>query len=350
MNSWPYVSVIIPMRNEGKHIARCVDSVLAQDYPRDRFEVIVVDGNSEDDSREVLAKYGDRVRVLDNPARIVPTALNIGIRAARGEVIARVDAHTTLAPDYLRRGVETLLRTGADNVGGPMRTAGGGPVAEAIARAMDSPFGIGAYFHFAQEDRETDTVYMGMWPRKTFECVGLFDEELVRNQDDELNYRIRKAGGRVYLSVAMRSLYQNRETYRALAQQFFEYGKWKVRVLQKHPRQMSWRHFVPPAFVASSGVATAGSLFSPLCSYASLALLGAYILAVMLAAGVVTKKHGLHLWPLVAWAFVVMHWSWGSGFLWGLVRFGHRWFQAERQPPRLDRKAEVLPTRAAPAL
>ncbi len=347
MSSWPFVSVVIPMRNEGKHIERCLGSVFAQDYPADRFEVIVVDGDSEDNSREVLARFGDRIRVLRNPSRIVPTALNIGIRAARGEIIARVDAHTTLAPDYLRRGVEALLRTGADNVGGPMRTAGGGPVAEAIARAMDSRFGIGAYFHFAQADRETDTVYMGMWPRKTFERVGLFDEELVRNQDDELNYRIRRSGGKVYLSVAMRSLYQNRETYRALARQFFEYGKWKVRVLQKHPRQMSWRHFVPPLFVATCTLTAIGSFFWPVCSYVSAAALGSYALAVALAATAVAKKHGLGLWPRVAWAFVVMHWSWGSGFLWGLVRFGHRWLQPEEQPPRLDPSTEAAPRSAA---
>jgi succinoglycan biosynthesis protein ExoA len=341
MNQWPFVSVVIPMRNEGKHIAQCVDSVLAQDYPADRYEIIVVDGDSDDDSRTVLDRYGQRIRVLRNPARIVPTALNIGIRAARGEIIARVDAHTTLAPDYLRKGVETLLRTGADNVGGPMRTAGGAPVAEAIARAMDSPFGIGAYFHFADRDREVDTVYMGMWPRRTFEQVGLFDEELVRNQDDEFNYRIRKHGGTVYLSVAMRSSYQNRQSYRALARQFFEYGKWKVRVLQKHPRQMSWRHFVPPLFLlAVTSGALIGFWYRPI-GVAALALLGTYALSVLAAAARVARRHGWSLWLRVAWAFVIMHWSWGSGFLWGLVRFADRWFRPESPPPRLQPEPQV---------
>ncbi|MCX8072611.1 MAG: glycosyltransferase family 2 protein [Candidatus Binatia bacterium] len=335
MTAWPFVSVVIPMRNEGKHIARCLDSIFAQDYPRDRFEVIVVDGDSDDDSPKVLAGYGNKIRVLRNAARIVPTALNIGIRAARGEIIARVDAHTVLEPDYLRCGVEALLQTGADNVGGPMRTAGGGPVAQAIARAMDSRFGIGAYFHFAQADREVDTVYMGMWPRKTFERVGLFDEELVRNQDDELNYRIRKLGGKVYLSVAMRSLYQNRESYRALARQFFEYGKWKVRVLQKHPSQMSWRHFVPPTLVAAVVSSLCAATVWPASLYFTGSVLGSYGLAVAAAAGAVARKHGTGLAPRVAWAFVVMHWSWGGGFLWGLLRFGHRWFQPENPPPQL---------------
>lgn len=336
MKEWPFVSVVIPMRNEEKHIRRCIDSVLAQDYPRDRFEVLVVDGESDDRSLEILASYGDRIRVLRNPARIVPTAMNIGIRAARGEIIARVDAHTTIEPDYLRQGVEALLRTGADNVGGPMRTVGGSRVGEGIARAMDSPFGIGAYFHFAREDREVDTVYMGMWPRRTFERIGLFDEELVRNQDDELNYRLRKAGGKVFLTLSMRSHYQNRQSYRALAQQFFQYGLWKVRVLQKHPRQMSWRHFVPPAFV---GFCTAAPLWSlwqqwmlPFVGVAA----GAYLLLTVLAAAEVARRHGWSLWPYVLAAFVVIHWAWGSGFLLGLIRFAPRWWRSEPPPPRLE--------------
>ncbi len=341
MKSWPFVSVVIPMRNEEKHIARCVDSVLAQDYPRDRFEVLVVDGDSDDRSLEILAGYGDRIRVLRNPARIVPTAMNIGIRAARGEIIARVDAHTTLEPDYLRQGVETLIRTGADNVGGPMRTVGGGGVAEAIARAMDSPFGIGAYFHFASEDREVDTVYMGMWPRRTFERIGLFDEELVRNQDDELNYRLRKAGGRVFLTLSMRSHYQNRQTYRALAQQFFHYGMWKVRVLQKHPRQMSWRHFVPPAFIAGLVGAFFGGLWDPKMAIGGIGLLAVYLAAALFAAMAVCKRHGWGLLPYVVVAFFVMHFAWGSGFLVGLVRFAPRWLRPEAPPPRLEPPALV---------
>jgi len=348
MTEWPFVSVVIPMRNEEKHIARCIDSVLAQDYPPDRFEVIVVDGDSDDGSRAILASYGQRLRVLRNPARIVPTAMNIGIRAARGEIIARVDAHTTLEPDYLRRGVETLLRTGADNVGGPMRTVGGGTVAEGIARAMDSPFGIGAYFHFATEDREADTVYMGMWPRRTFEKIGLFDEELVRNQDDELNYRLRKAGGKVFLTVSMRSHYQNRQNYKALARQFFHYGLWKVRVLQKHPRQMSWRHFVPPAFVLGLTGTLLAALWFPQFLLVHSAVAGIYVVGSSAAAAAVCRRHGWHLFPYVVLAFWVMHVAWGSGFLLGLIRFAPRWLRDESPPPRLDSTALAEASPAAP--
>lgn len=342
MDSWPFVSVIIPMRNESGYIGACLDSVFAQDYPG-RFELIVVDGDSDDDSPQTLAAYGDRIRVFQNPKRIVPSAMNIGIRAAQGEIIMRVDAHTTLATDYMRVGVETLLRTGADNVGGPMHAIGGGKLANAIAAAMGSRFGIGAYFHFGTEEREVDTVYLGMYPLGVLRRIGLYEEELVRNQDDELNYRLRKAGGHIVLTPAMSSRYQNRTSVRKLARQFYQYGLWKVRVLQKHPRQMSPRQFVPPLFVLSLLVT---GLLAPFWTPAAAlfaAALGAYVAACGVAALLVAQRDG---WELFAWvlvAFVTMHISWGSGFLVGLARFGKHWFQDEPPPPALADSPAAAP-------
>jgi len=331
----PLISVVIPMRNESKHIDACLASVLAQDYPHERMEVIVVDGDSDDDSLSVLAAYGDRIRVLHNPARIVPSSMNIGIRAARGEIIARVDAHTLLAPDYLSVGVETLLRTGADNVGGAMHSVGGGPIGDAIALSMASRFGIGAYFHFASEDREVDTVYMGMWPRRVFERIGLFDEELVRNQDDELNYRLRKAGGRIFISTRMRSRYQNRQSWVTLRRQFYQYGLWKIRVLQKHPRQMSARQFVPPAFVAVLVVTAIAGLFSAVSAVLFAIVASAYAVAVALAAAVVARTHGWEHFARLVRAFATMHLSWGAGFIVGVVKFRQNWWRQEPPPPLL---------------
>lgn len=331
----PFVSVVIPMRNEAGHIRTCIGSVLAQDYPADRCEVIVVDGESDDESPAILQSLGDRIRVLRNPARIVPTAMNIGIRAAHGEIIARVDAHTLLAPEYLRTGVETLQRTGADNVGGAMHAIGGGRVGNAIALAMGSRFGIGAYFHFATEDREVDTVYMGMWPRSVFERIGLFDTELVRNQDDELNYRLRKAGGRVFITTRMRSFYQNRQSIRTLVRQFFQYGMWKVRVLQKHAMQMSPRHFVPPLFVLSLGITALLAPIVPQAGWLCAAIAIAYGAALAAATAQVGRQHGWRHTPLVLLAFTIMHVCWGSGFLVGAVRFAGRWRSEEPLPERL---------------
>ena len=335
MAQLPLVSVVIPMRNEAQHIAACLDSVLAQDYPADRLEVIVVDGESDDDSARVLRGYGERLRVLRNPGRIVPTAMNIGIRAARGTIVARVDAHTVLAPSYIRVGVEALQRSGADNVGGPMHSVSRGRVGTAIALAMSSRFGIGAYFHFATEDREVDTVYMGMYPRAVFERIGLFDEELVRNQDDELNYRLRKAGGRIFLTTRMQSQYQNRQSFRTLARQFFQYGVWKIRVLQKHPRQMSVRQFVPPLFVATVLGSAIMALWLPAARWLFAAILAAYVLAVAAASASVARRHGWRDVAAVAAAFATMHCSWGSGFLVGGLRFARCWWAEEPHPPQL---------------
>lgn len=339
----PTISVVIPTFNEERYIGACVDSVLAQDYPADRVEILVIDGDSTDGTAALIDDYEartGRVHRLRNPRRIVPHALNLGIGAARGTLIARVDAHTTLDPTYLREGVAALQRTGADNVGGPMIARGGGRIGDAVAVATSSPFGIGAYFHFGTEERFVDTVYMGMWPRQVFARVGLFDEELVRNQDDEFNYRLRKLGGRVLITPRMRSSYQNRQALRPLARQFFEYGLWKVRVCQKHPRQMSWRHFVPPAFVL-----TLLLLLPVWVVSARLGMLGIVAAALYLAAvgaaswRAVQGQRAALVW--VAGVFVTIHLAWGSGFLVGLVRFAGHWFRREPLPPRLITEERV---------
>ncbi len=326
------------MRNEEAWIARCLGTVLAQDYPRESVEILVADGMSTDGSRRLLAEMAGsdpRIRVIDNPGLIVPTGLNLAIAAARGDIIARIDAHTILEPDYLRIGVELLGRSGAANVGGPMVCRGGGPVGDAIARAMHSRFGIGAAFHFAKAESECDTVYMGMWPREVFEKVGLFDTELVRNQDDELSYRIRKFGGRILVTPTMKSLYQNRESWKDLGRQFYQYGEWKVRVLQKHSRQMSVRHFVPPAFQLGLIGAAGLGLVWPAAGWLAFAAVALYAAVLALVAALnretVTSGERARLWL----ALVIIHQCWAAGFLVGLLRFAGRWGKRETQPPLL---------------
>jgi succinoglycan biosynthesis protein ExoA len=300
------------------------------------MEVLVADGLSTDSSPRMLAELAardPRVKVIANPGLIVPPGLNLAIEAARGDVIARIDAHTVIEPDYLRRGIELLGRSGASNVGGPMVCRGGGPIADAVAAAMGSRFGIGATFHFATSESECDTVYMGMWPRRVFEEVGMFDEEFVRNQDDELSYRIRKAGGRILVSPAMRSLYQNRESWSALTRQFWQYGVWKVRVLQRHPRQMSIRHFVPPAFLAGVAASLVAGLFWRPALWTGLAAVALYagLIAVVAASGAAGPAAKARLWL----ALVAIHQCWAAGFLTGLWRFAGRWGEKDAEPKRL---------------
>ncbi len=324
MNNEPLVSIVMPIRNEACHIARALEAVLTQDYPRDKIEVLVVDGMSDDGTREIVARFierDSRVRLIDNPSRIVPTALNRGIREARGDIIVRVDGHTVIAQDYVRKCVEALDTTNADNVGGTMNAVGQTVAAQAIALASSSRFGVGnALFHYADAARWVDTVYMGAYHREVFDRIGLFDEELVRNQDDEFNFRLTRAGGKIWLDPEIRSDYFSRATLHALWKQYFEYGFWKVRVIQKHGRPASWRHLVPGAFVLALVASAALGMVSraPLPFLLVVALYAFASLAVSLW---LAAHRGWRYLPLLPLAFATMYLAYGVGFAIGTVNF-----------------------------
>ncbi len=329
----PFVSVIMPIRNEAAFIERSLGAVLAQDYPHDRMEVLVADGMSTDGTRAVVerlvAQHADiPVHLVDNPGQIVPTGFNAALARARGDVIVRVDGHTIVAPNYVRECVAAIERSGADNVGGPMRAVGTTAFGQAVALATSSPFGVGgARFHYSDREEWVDTVYMGAWPRRVFENLGGFDPELVRNQDDEFNYRLRAHGGRILLSPRIRSQYYNRTSTRSLWRQYYQYGFYKVRVLQKHPRQMRVRQFVPPAFVAAI---LGGALLSPLSKKIRAVwqlVVIAYTGANLAVSWRIARKHGwTHIWRLPV-VFAILHFSYGLGFLHGLIHFRGRWKQ-----------------------
>lgn len=321
----PLVSVIMPVRNEERSIAASLASVLAQDYPADRLEILVIDGMSSDGTVDVVRNitgHPQHLSVHQNPAGIAPAAMNIGIRNARGSVMVRVDGHTSIARDYVRTCVEQLARTGADNVGGRMDAVGEGTFGKAVAAATSSRFGVGnSAFHYATEQQWVDTVYLGAWPRSLFDRVGLFDEEMVRNQDDELNYRIISNGGKILFCPDIRSTYQNRTTVRGLWRQYFQYGYWKVRVMQKHPAQMRVRQFVPATFV----LALVGSLllmpFGGVFTWPLVLVGGLYVLANIAATAVSAGRVGGKPALLLPLAFGTLHIAYGSGFLTGLFRF-----------------------------
>lgn len=347
--SLPFVSVVMPVRQEASHISHTVGAVLAQAYPAGRFELLVADGMSTDGTREVLEgirRDHPNLTVLDNPGRIAPTGLNVAIRVARGDVIVRVDGHTEIAPDYVRQCVNALARSGADNAGGRMTAVGHGKFGTAVALATSSPFGVGgARFHYSDREEWVDTVYLGAWRRDVFDRIGLFDEELVRNQDDELNYRLRANGGRILLAPSIHSRYTVRGSPRRLWKQYFQYGFWKVRVLQKHARQMQPRQFVPPAFV---GALLTLAIVAPFSSTAAKGLLGLALIYLVANVGtaIATAKSSVPLAPIVALAFAILHLAYGSGFLAGLVRFAGKWgrdgaaqaVEPAIAPPRINEK------------
>jgi len=324
MNDNPFVSVIIPIRNEEKFISRCLQSVVDQDYPTDRMEVLVVDGGSEDRSPEIVAEFSSRypmIRLLDNPKLNAPAGLNLGIREARGDIIVRVDGHCWLEPAYVSQCVRSIQETGADNVGGLMQAVGQDYVGQVIALAINSFFGSGgSKFHYASKEQYVDTVYLGAFRRRVFDKVGFFNEELMRNQDYELNYRIRAAGGKIFLSPAIRSSYYGRSILRELWHQYFQYGFWKLEMIQIHPRSVRPRHLVGPLFVFS--LFATGLLSLAHRGFFNLFLLAilSYLLVSLLSTLLIAHGKGWRYFPLLPVAFAVMHFGWGLGFLWGLVR------------------------------
>jgi glycosyltransferase involved in cell wall biosynthesis len=318
----PFVSLLIPVRNEERYIERCLYSVASQDYPRERIEVIVIDGISDDRTRAIVTRFAHEstldLRLLDNPRLKPASAMNLGLAAARGDVIARVDGHAALASDYLRRCVDALEDFDADCAGGVLRNEGDTYTGEAIALAMSSWFGVGgAAFRTGGQAGPVDTVAFGAYRRDVFERLGGFVEDIDAGEDDEYNYRLRDAGGVIVLVPEARATYTVRGGLGPLWKQYFAYGRAKPRVLRLHPRQAQLRQLAPAAFVVALAVCgwravngSWGGLKLLLPVYTGAATLASLVLA--------ARRRWRHAPPLPA-VFACMHVSYGLGFLAGLV-------------------------------
>ncbi|MGD9832011.1 MAG: glycosyltransferase family 2 protein [Piscinibacter sp.] len=320
------ISIIVPCRNEAPHIDAFLESAFAQQLPQpgDELEIVVADGMSDDGTRDRLDAWRMRqplLVVVDNPRRITSAALNIAIRQASGEIVVRMDVHTVYAPDYVAGCVEALRRTGAMCVGGAWKPVGSGWPQAAIAAAFESRFGSGgAASRQAGYDGPVDTVYLGAWRRDDLLSLGGFDESLVRNQDDELNLRINRAGGVVWQSSAIRSSYAPRASFGALFRQFYQYGYWKVAVIRKHRLPASPRHIVPFAFVLTLLVlALAGLAWTP--AWIALAVLCAvYVAAAMAGAAAFPEALRTPRGVLgYLFACMCMHAGYGIGFAQGIL-------------------------------
>ncbi|MFA4917420.1 MAG: glycosyltransferase family 2 protein [Syntrophales bacterium] len=320
------ITVIIPCRNEEKYIGKCLDSILQQDYPKDKLEILVVDGMSTDGSRAIIQSYQEKyhfLKLLDNPRRIVPSALNTGIRNAKCEVIIIMGAHTEYAKDYLSQCEQVQAETGADNVGGPARTKASTYLQKAIAIAFRTPFAVGgSKSHNEDYEGEIDTVTYGCYHKAVFQKIGLFDEELVRNQDDELNFRLTRAGGKIWQSPQIKSWYYPRASIFALFRQYMQYGYWKVKVIQKHKIPASIRHIVPGMFVATLLILIPLSIISKYLRILLGLVVFSYLLANIFATLLTCRKplrwRYLPVMPLV---FFVYHFAYGYGFLRGVLDF-----------------------------
>ena len=323
----PTVSIVIPVRNEERFIETCLAGVLAQDYPAERSEILLVDGRSTDRTRvlaaAVLADHiaEGRARILDNPHGIAPTAMNIGIAASTRDVIVRVDGHTALPTDYVRRCVEVLQETGSQCVGGAIRTLGSGAVGRAIAAAQSSRFGVGgvAFRTGCSVAGPVDTVPFGAYPREVFARIGDFDVELVRNQDDELNFRLQQAGGTVWYDPDISTDYFSSPSLRRFWRQYFQYGEYKIRVAQKRNGLASVRHLVPATFVVGTAVSLLVTAARREPGWA-LAILGPYAIANGVASIAAARRSRANP-GRIAIAYAVLHTSYGVGFLSGVWRW-----------------------------
>ncbi len=365
MMDYPFVSIILPIRNEAAYIVGCLNAVFEQDYPSERMEILIADGMSNDNTLAIIRKISDDSRIpvtiIDNPQKIVPTGMNLAIRQAKGDIIIRVDGHCNIASDYVRKCVEHIQKDGVDGVGGAMKSVGETTMAKVIAMGMSSPFGVGnsAFRTVTGKSMLVDSVPFPAYTRRIMQRTGLYDEELVRNQDDEYNYRLRNKGGKILLAEDVHSTYFSRTSWGGLWKQYFQYGFWKVRVLQKLPEQMSPRQFMPPALVLAllfSGLLALAavllpasfvsqlptlvlrlpsSLYSamvPVSLHPASALLllslfvpGLYIFANLSAAGFTASRKGFKYFPLLPFVFAALHLGYGLGFLAGLFRFWNRW-------------------------
>ena len=320
----PQISVILPVRNEERYIENCVASIFDQDYPVDKMEVLFVDGCSEDRTVELLRtmqRQHPQIRVLHNPNRTVPYAMNIGIRESKAPVIVRLDAHAEYPADYIRLSVETLLERDCENAGGIFDTRGRGFMGEAIAAMLKTPFGVGnASYRLTDQEGYVDTVPFGCFRRELFERIGGFDERLTRNQDNELNFRIRKTGGKIWLNPKIRVLYYCRDTIRGIMRMGYMNGKWNVITMALVPGSMGVRHFVPLAFVLCTIAGLAGTLLgNPVIAGLFALMWGAYLLLDGFYAWTIAGEKGLRFLPVELILFPAFHFAYGTGSLAGLM-------------------------------
>ena len=326
MQDLPFVSVIMPIRNEADFIGQAMQSILDSDYPAEKMEVLVVDGDSSDDTRlivEKLAESDARIKILDNPRRIVPTAMNTALKQMQGDIFIRIDGHAKIPANFISESIRCLNEhPDAWVAGGYIETVASDYIGRAIAAAMSSPVGVGnARFRLGDYEGWVDTLAFGAHHKWVVDKIGYFDEELVRNQDDEFNLRVILAGGKIWMSKSIRSTYFSRSSLGKLWKQYFQYGFWRIRTFQKHKRPAAMRQLMPLLFVLSIlFLGIAGLFWKPFWYLLETGLIF-YVMALFVGAFIVGVKSGWQFVPVVPLIFMILHFAYGLGGLWGVTRF-----------------------------
>lgn len=317
------VSVIIPTLNEEKYIRQCIDSMFKQDYPKDLMEWIFVDGGSSDQTTKIISEYKNRfpqlIFLLDNPKKIASSAMNIGIDFARNEYIIRLDAHSEYNTDYVSKCIHWIKESGADNVGGMAKTKAFTKVGRCIAKMLTCPFGVGnSQFRISQNSGYVDTVPFGTFKKDLFDKIGLFEESLVRNEDNEINYRIRKSGGKIFLSNEIFFTYYCRETIPGIAKMAFDNGYWTVISAKKIPGSMGARHFIPLAFTLGVLGIPIAYLISSMLGKIGMGILLLYLIIDLFYSLKLTKE--FYQFFVLFILFPVFHILYGVGSLVGIFK------------------------------
>jgi len=321
------VSVIIPCRNEEKFIRKCLDSIIVQDFPKEELEILVVDGMSGDKTREILKKYQEKysfIKVLDNPKKITPSDLNIGIKNSKGDIIIRMDSHAFYQKNYISRCLNYLERYKADNVGGAVRTlpAKNTLVANAIAISLSHFFGAGGS-HFrtgAEKPKWVDTVFGGCYKKEVFKRVGLFNENLVRSQDMEFNLRLKRTGGKILLAPDIISYYYPKSNFRDFFFHNIKDGIWAVYPLRFVKMPFRLRHYIPLIFSLSLFFSLALSIFFVSGKVLFVLIFGSYLFLDLFFSLKISLKKGLKYFFILPAVFTIRHFGYGIGSLVGVIR------------------------------
>jgi succinoglycan biosynthesis protein ExoA len=337
------ISLILPIRNEGQSIEKTLQSIFFQTIDKE-FEIIVADGNSSDGTREllkILQINNPNIILIDNPERIVSTGFNRALSRAEGDIIIRVDGHCEIASDYIRKCLECLERINADCVGGATEHVASGLVGKSIKMAQSSLFGVGgiAFRKKVDKGQYVDTLSFGAYKREVFDQLGGYDEELVRNQDDEFNFRMIQNDGKIWLDPSIKSTYTQRNSFTGLFKQYFQYGFYKIRVIQKRRGIASWRHVVPGLFIL--GLLTSVSIFFvygnniPILSLC-LPYLSFSLFAIIFE--LIKTPSNLISVMMLPVTFFILHVSYGLGFLMGFIYFLHKWGDIKTKDDHFDRE------------
>ena len=313
------VSIVIPMLNEEKYIGKCLMSLVNQDWEGPPLDVIIVDGLSQDRSQEIVKGFMSNfslLRIIENPRRITPISLNMGVKASTGEIIIILGAHSYVAQDFISKNLYYLNTMVVDCVGGSISPIGDSYQGDSIALAMSSPIGVGnAFYRYSKVQRLVDTVQFGAYRRDIFEKVGFFDEDLVRNQDFELNHRIVSTGGRILLAPEVHGYYVVRSSILKLFKQYFDYGFWKTRVILKEVSAFRLRYQIPPIFIVSLAITGIIGLFSPMFLSLFKSILFLYGSLVLLTSLKISINNGIKYFPILPFAFMTLHFGFGLGLI-----------------------------------